>query len=131
MKLDKDDKLLKSSLLSDIEGNIKTLNGTAKTYTDGQEVSALTLIDESIQELAELKDLLKGAKQMEHLDKDEQRIMELLPTGMEQPRPLKGTNEDYGWSSRKVRMTITRLIVLHHKPIGAVYGNPITVLYYH
>lgn len=62
MKLSKDDKLLKSSLLSDIEGNIKTLNGTAKTYTDGQEVSALTLIDESIQELAELKDLLKGGR---------------------------------------------------------------------
>ena len=62
MKLSKDDKLLKSSLLSDIEGNIKTLNGTAKTYTNGQEVSALALIDESIQELAELKNLLKGAK---------------------------------------------------------------------
>lgn len=61
---------------------------------------------------------------MEHLDKDEQRIMELLPTGMERPRPLKELMKITGWSSRKVRMTITRLIVLHHKPIGAVYRKP-------
>lgn len=62
MKLSKDDKLLKKALLSDIEGNVKTLNGTAETYLDGQKISALDLIDASIRELTELKDLLKGAE---------------------------------------------------------------------
>lgn len=62
MELSKDDQLLKRSLLFDIEGNIKTLKGTAKTYANGQEVSDLTLINESIQELAELRELLEGVK---------------------------------------------------------------------
>lgn len=61
---------------------------------------------------------------MEHLDKDEQRIMELLPIGMERPRPQKELMKITGWSSRKVRMTISRLIIIHHKPIGAVYRKP-------
>ena len=62
MKLSKDDKLLKKALLSDIEGNVKTLNGTAETYLDGQKISALDLVDASIRELTELKGLLKGAE---------------------------------------------------------------------
>lgn len=62
MKLGKDDKLLKNSLLVEIEGNIKTLKGTAKTYVDGKELDTLVLIDESIRDLAELKELLKEAK---------------------------------------------------------------------
>lgn len=62
MKLGKDDKLLKNSLLVEIEGNIKTLKGTAKTYVDGKELDTLALIDESIRDLAELKELLKEAK---------------------------------------------------------------------
>ena len=35
MKLNKDDKLLKISLLDEIEGNTKTLQGTARTYING------------------------------------------------------------------------------------------------
>ena len=61
---------------------------------------------------------------MEHLDKDEQRIMELLPRGIDRPRPLKEIMKTSGWGSRKVRLTITHLIVLHHNPIGAVYQKP-------
>lgn len=62
MKLSKDDKLLKKALLSDIEDNIKALNGTAEAYFEGRKISALDLIDASIRELTELKDLLKGAE---------------------------------------------------------------------
>ena len=61
---------------------------------------------------------------MEHLDKDEQQIMELLPKGMDRPRPLKELVRLTGWSSRKVRATIYRLIVVHHQPIGATYQQP-------
>lgn len=61
---------------------------------------------------------------MEHLDKDEQRIMDLLPKGMDRPRPLKELVKLTGWNSRKVRGTINRLIVIHHQPIGAKYEHP-------
>lgn len=61
MKLNKDDKLLKKSLLDEIEGNVKTLQGAARTYINGKKASDLDLIDNSIQYLNELKDLLKGA----------------------------------------------------------------------
>ena len=65
---------------------------------------------------------------MNKLDKEEQRIMKLLPKGIERPRTLK---ELMQWCknlkdkvSRKVRLTINRLIVLHHQPIGAKYEHP-------
>lgn len=61
---------------------------------------------------------------MNKLDKEEQRIMELLPKGIERPRTLKELMKITGWSSRKVRLTINRLIVLHHQPIGARYERP-------
>ena len=61
---------------------------------------------------------------MEKLDKEEQRLLDLLPKGMERPRPLKELIKLTGWSSRRVRGTINRLIVLHHQPIGARYEHP-------
>ena len=61
---------------------------------------------------------------MENLDKEEQRLLDLLPKGMERPRPLKELIKLTGWSSRRVRGTINRLIVLHHQPIGARYEHP-------
>lgn len=66
---------------------------------------------------------------MEHLDKDEQKIMELLPKGMERPRPLRELIKLTGWSSRRVRGVINRLIVIHHKPIGARYERPFNGYY--
>ena len=38
---------------------------------------------------------------MNKLDKEEQRIMELLPKGIERPRTLKELMKITGWSSRK------------------------------
>lgn len=61
---------------------------------------------------------------MEHLDKDEQKIYDLLPKGIDRPRPLKELVKLTGWNSRKVRGTINRLIVIHHQPIGAKYEHP-------
>lgn len=61
MKLNKDDKLLKKSLLDEIEGNTKTLQGAARTYINAKKASDLDLIDNSIQDLHELKNLLKRA----------------------------------------------------------------------
>lgn len=61
---------------------------------------------------------------MEHLDKEEQKIMDLLPKGMDRPRPLEELVRLTGWSSRKVRAMIYRLIVVHHQPIGATYQQP-------
>ena len=61
MTLSKDEKALRNSLLSDIEGNIQTLNGTAETYVNGKEADPIALIDETIEELATLKNLLKWA----------------------------------------------------------------------
>lgn len=60
MKLSKDDKKLKGTLLNEIEGNLATLKGNAKSYINGKEQSPLALIDESINDLTELKKLLKG-----------------------------------------------------------------------
>lgn len=60
MKLSKDDKKLKGALLNEIEGNLATLKGNAKSYINGKEQSPLALIDESINDLTELKKLLKG-----------------------------------------------------------------------
>ena len=61
---------------------------------------------------------------MKHLDKDEQAIYDLLPKGIDRPRPLKELVKLTGWNSRKVRGTINRLIVIHHQPIGAKYEHP-------
>ena len=61
---------------------------------------------------------------MKHLDKDEQRIFDLLPKGIDRPRPLKELVKLTGWNSRKVRGTINRLIVIHHQSIGAKYEHP-------
>lgn len=60
MKLSKDDKSLKNALLNEIEGNIATLKGNAKSYINGKKQSPLALITESINDLTELKKLLKG-----------------------------------------------------------------------
>ncbi|WP_323074981.1 hypothetical protein [Limosilactobacillus reuteri] len=58
------------------------------------------------------------------LDAEEKRLLDLLPKGMDRPRPLRELVKLTGWSSRKVRATINRLIVLHHQPIGATYKQP-------
>ncbi|MBB1068749.1 hypothetical protein H5S40_00870 [Limosilactobacillus sp. RRLNB_1_1] len=58
MKLNNNDtELLKSTLLNELSGNIATLKGDAKSYINGKEQSALALIDESINDLKELKEL--------------------------------------------------------------------------
>ena len=61
---------------------------------------------------------------MKHLDKDEQRIFDLLPKGIDRPKPLKELVKLSGLKSREVRGIIYRLIVLHHVPIGAQYKRP-------
>ncbi|UXC69875.1 hypothetical protein N4627_03725 [Limosilactobacillus vaginalis] len=61
---------------------------------------------------------------MEHLDKDEKAIYDLLPKGIDRPRPLKELEKLSGLKSREVRGIIYRLIVLHHVPIGARYKHP-------
>lgn len=61
---------------------------------------------------------------MEILDAEEQKIMDLLPEGMDRPRPLKELIKLTGWNSRKVRGIIGRLITNHHKLIGATYTKP-------
>ncbi|WP_323075279.1 hypothetical protein [Limosilactobacillus reuteri] len=58
------------------------------------------------------------------LDAEEQRLLDLLPKGMERPRPLRELVKLTGWSNRKIRAMIYRLIVVHHQPIGAVYDHP-------
>ncbi len=58
------------------------------------------------------------------LDPEEKKILELLPKGIGRPRPLKELVKLTGMSSRAVRATIYRLIVLHHQPIGATYKQP-------
>lgn len=58
------------------------------------------------------------------MDKDEKAILSLLPKGISRPKPLKELVKLTGWSSRKVRGTIYRLIVIHHQPIGARYEKP-------
>lgn len=61
---------------------------------------------------------------MNKLDKEEQRLLDLLPKGIDRPRPLKELVKLTGWNSRKVRGTINRLILIHHQPIGARYERP-------
>ena len=61
---------------------------------------------------------------MKHLDKEEQQLLELLPQGIDRPRPLRELTKLTGWSSRRVRATIYRLITIHHKAIGAIYQRP-------
>ena len=61
---------------------------------------------------------------MKKLDKEEQQLLELLPKGIERPRPLKELVKITGWNSRKVRGIINRLIIVHHQPIGARYEHP-------
>lgn len=61
---------------------------------------------------------------MEHLDREEQKIMDLLPKGMDRPRPLKELTQLTGWDDRKIRDIIGRLILIHHELIGASYTKP-------
>lgn len=61
---------------------------------------------------------------MEHLDKDEKAIYDLLPKGIDRPKPLKELVKLSGLKSREVRGIIYCLIVLHHVPIGARYKHP-------
>lgn len=61
---------------------------------------------------------------MEHLDKNEQKIYDLLPKGIDRPRPLKELEKLSGLKNREVRGIIYRLIVLHHVPIGSQYKCP-------
>ena len=55
MKLNKDDESLKNALLNEVESNLATLKGNAKSYINGKEQSPLALITESINDLTELK----------------------------------------------------------------------------
>ena len=52
---------------------------------------------------------------MKQLDKEEQQLLDLLPKGIERPRPLKELVKLTGWSNRRVRGIINRLIVIHHR----------------
>ncbi len=63
-------------------------------------------------------------KPMKQLDKEEQQLLDLLPKGIERPRPLKELVKLSGLKDREVRGIIYRLIVLHHVPIGAQYNRP-------
>lgn len=63
-------------------------------------------------------------KPMKQLDQEEKKILQLLPKGIERPRPLKELVKLTGWSNRRVRGIINRLIVIHHQPIGAKYEHP-------
>ena len=63
-------------------------------------------------------------KTMKQLDKEEQQLLDLLPKGIERPRPLKELVKLSGLKGREVRGIIYRLIVLHHVPIGAQYNRP-------
>ena len=58
------------------------------------------------------------------LSKDEQRLLSFIPVGSERPRPLKELVQLTGWNQRRIRDMISRLIVIHHLPIGAVYYHP-------
>lgn len=61
---------------------------------------------------------------MNQLDNEEKKILSLLPKGIDRPRPLRELVKLTGWTNRKIRATIYRLIVIHHQPIGAVYQRP-------
>lgn len=57
--MDKEDQLLKSSLLNDIAENIKSLQGKSIIAIDGFQASDAYLIDESIAELVDLRRLIQ------------------------------------------------------------------------
>ena len=61
---------------------------------------------------------------MKQLDQDEKKILQLLPKGIAQPKPLKELVKLSVLKEREVRGIIYRLIVLHHVPIGAQYNRP-------
>lgn len=61
---------------------------------------------------------------MKQLDKEEKKLLSLLPKGTSRPRPLRELVKLTGWNSRKVRAIIYRLIVVHHQPIGATNQKP-------
>ena len=61
---------------------------------------------------------------MNQLDNEEKKILSLLPKVIDRPRPLRELVKLTGWTNRKIRATIYRLIVVHHQPIGAVYQQP-------
>ncbi|UXC67333.1 hypothetical protein N4599_09635 [Limosilactobacillus oris] len=61
---------------------------------------------------------------MQQLDNEEKKVLALLPKGIDRPRPLRELVKLTGWTNRKIRATIYRLIVVHHQPIGAVYQRP-------
>ena len=63
-------------------------------------------------------------KQHHSMTNEEKKLLALIPTGSEQPRPLKELVQLTGWDQRKVRTMITRLIIFHHQPIGACYHRP-------
>lgn len=52
--------LLRTSLLSDAAGNIQSLQGKAETTVNGHQVSDLDLVKEIIDDMKELKKLIKG-----------------------------------------------------------------------
>ncbi|KRL27445.1 hypothetical protein FD27_GL001207 [Limosilactobacillus frumenti DSM 13145] len=58
MKLNKDDRLLKTALLNDVAGNIATLQGKAKTTINGEKPNDQELISEAIDDLEQLKKLI-------------------------------------------------------------------------
>lgn len=58
------------------------------------------------------------------LDQEEQELLQLLPHGVNHPRPLRELVKLTGWNGRKVRAIIYRLIVVHHQPIGATNQKP-------
>ena len=61
---------------------------------------------------------------MKQLDKEEKKLLSLLPKGTSRPRPLRELVKLTGWNGRKVRAIIYRLIVVHHQPIGATNQKP-------
>lgn len=61
---------------------------------------------------------------MKKIENDANYLLRFLPIGMERPRPLKELVNLTGWSSRKVRKNISRLITDYQQPIGAIYEQP-------
>lgn len=57
------------------------------------------------------------------MSKEEQRLLSYIPAGSDKPRPIKELEKLTGLSKRDVQATINRLIVVHHKPIGAIRGK--------
>lgn len=61
---------------------------------------------------------------MKKIENDAKYLLRFLPIGMERPRPLKELVNLTGWSSRKVRKNISRLITDYQQSIGAIYEQP-------